>query len=404
MTARPLNIAVVGTGNRARTYVRYLLSHSEEARLVAAADPDLRRLERFAAETALDASRLFDSDERMLDCHSKDIDAVIIASPDRYHFQQAMSALKAGCHILVEKPVACSAAEVSEIASEASRRSLVAGVCHVLRYHPYFVTLHNLVSSATLGRPVAIHHRLCVGLDRALHTFVRGPWADSRLTSPPILSKCCHDADLLLWLTGATAAYGVTSVASSPALLRHDMPPDASDRCIDCHAENRCPFSAVDLYGRRQVWTDNFDPLPGETRQMTIDRYLRQTRFGRCAYTCRTDAPLSQTICMTTGKGCIATLTMDMLGENARRTTDIVLTHGEIHGDELTLAYSQLGTGKTTTLEFAPGPFHSGADHALIADFLAAIRDPSHVMRATISEAEASTRICLQAYESARSR
>lgn len=398
----PVRIAVIGAGNRARKYVRHILSHPDDATLTAAADPDIRRRERFAAETSLDASRLYATDEEMLAERAGEIDAIIIASPDRHHYQQAMRSLRHGCHILVEKPVACSSAEVADIAREASGRGLVAGVCHVLRYHPYFETLHRLIAEGSLGHPVAIHHRISVGLDRALHTFIRGPWADSRLTSPPILSKCCHDADLLLWLTNAGCIDGINSVASLPALLRKDRPLNAADRCIDCIVESDCPFSAVDLYARRRLWTDNFDPLPDETRQQTIDRYLRQSRFGRCAYTCDTDAPLSQTINLTTDTGCLATLTMDMIGDSGRRTTDIVLTRGEIHGNELTLTHQRFGQHQPVTLQFTPGPYHSGADHALVADFISAIRNPAHRMRATIAEAEASTRICLQAYNAVK--
>ena len=64
-----------------------------------------------------------------------------------------MRALRHGCHILVEKPVACSSSEVADIAREATDRWLVAGVCHVLRYHPYFQTLHSLIAEGSLGTP-----------------------------------------------------------------------------------------------------------------------------------------------------------------------------------------------------------------------------------------------------------
>ncbi len=219
------------------------------------------------------------------------------------------------------------------------------------------------------------------------------------MTSPPILSKCCHDADLLLWLTGATGATDINTMASPLFILRNERPATASDRCIDCNAESDCPFSAVDLYSRRGLWTDNFDPQPDETHRQTIDRYLRHSRFGRCAYICDTDAPLSQSINLTTDTGCLATLTLDMIGDSGRRTTHIVLTRGEIHGDELTLTHQRFGNRQPVTTQFTPGPYHSGADHALVSDFITAIRNPTHRMKATIAEAQASTEICLKAYE-----
>ena len=78
----PVRIAVTGAGNRARKYTQYILSHPGDAILIAAADPDSRRRERFAAETSLEASRLYATDEEMLAERADEIDAVIIASPD----------------------------------------------------------------------------------------------------------------------------------------------------------------------------------------------------------------------------------------------------------------------------------------------------------------------------------
>lgn len=53
-----------------------------------------------------------------------------------------------------------------------------------------------------------------VGYWHQAHSFVRGNWRNSNTTSPMILQKCCHDMDLLLWLTGKTAksvsSYGST--------------------------------------------------------------------------------------------------------------------------------------------------------------------------------------------------
>ena len=73
-------------------------------------------------------------------------------------------------------------------------------------------------------------------------------------------------------------ATDINTMASPLFILRNDRPATASDRCIDCNAESDCPFSAVDLYSRRGLCTDNFDPQPDETHRQTIDRYLRHSQ------------------------------------------------------------------------------------------------------------------------------
>jgi predicted dehydrogenase len=80
------------------------------------------------------------------------IDAVAIATPADSHFRLAMDALKAGKHVLVEKPLAPTSDEVRRLIDEAKRRHLVLMVDHTFVYTPAIQKIRQLISEESLGQ------------------------------------------------------------------------------------------------------------------------------------------------------------------------------------------------------------------------------------------------------------
>jgi predicted dehydrogenase len=80
-----------------------------------------------------------------------EIDAVIIATPVSTHFDLAMQCLEAGKHMLVEKPMATTAAEVQQIGQLAEEKSLVAMVGHTFLFNPAVRYVKTLINSGELG-------------------------------------------------------------------------------------------------------------------------------------------------------------------------------------------------------------------------------------------------------------
>jgi predicted dehydrogenase len=79
------------------------------------------------------------------------IDAVVIATPVSSHFELAMSALKAGKHVLVEKPLAAKSDQARELVDEAAARNLVLLVDHTFVYTDAVRKIRELISSGQLG-------------------------------------------------------------------------------------------------------------------------------------------------------------------------------------------------------------------------------------------------------------
>ncbi len=392
--ATPVRLVFIGAGNRAGKYLSWVIAHPHRAVVVGVADTDPNRCAAFAQRAGVPTDKMFSSADALFNS-SIEADAAVICTPESVHFEPAMQALSRGWDILLEKPVSPSLSECEIIMGEADKRGLVAGVCHVLRYHPYFMALRSLVASHELGRPVSVTHRVKVGIDRACHTFVRGPWGNTSATSPVILSKCCHDVDILLWILGEKAVR-VESIGSLGWFRPENKPASAASRCIECPVERECRFSAVDLYRRRREWVGGFTyPTPEEA----VERELREGRYGRCVYCCDNDAADRQMIIMETTDGTIVSLTMDFFTSEDSRLTTITLTGGEITGDGKRIIVSPfMGEQRVIDLsDIVAQPFHAGADMSLMDDFVSAVASHDHKMRSEISDAIESHRVCLVA-------
>ncbi len=373
----PLKIAVIGAGNRSRTYMHYVKAHPEKVRLVAVIEPDDVRRNLLADEFGIPDEMRFSSCEDFFD-KLRMIDAVVICTPDIYHYRQSMMALDAGYHVLLEKPIATTYAECLEIARKAEEKYLQVSICHVLRVHPLFRQIKKIIDSGKYGEIISISHIEEVGIDRDTHNYVRGTMNRENDNSPMLLAKCCHDLDFLLWISSAHCRR-VSSFGSLRWFRKKNAPPGSSTRCINCDIEEKCPFSAVDLYKRRRDWIGNFIPAPGETVDDVIDRELKEGRFGRCVYHCDNDLVDNQVVTMQMDNGTIISLTINVFTQNDCRNISIKLTDGEITCDGERIQARHFRSRETSTYDMSylrKIPHHGGADMAMIENFIDSLIDP----------------------------
>lgn len=141
-----LKIAVVGAGYWGPNLARNL-QESPDWDLVAICDLDIERAVRLAA--MLGDIAVVESLEELLDTF--DLDAVAIATPARTHHRTAMTALRAGKHVLVEKPLADSRAHGLEMVAEAETNGLVLMADHTYCYTPAVQKMQEMVEAGLLG-------------------------------------------------------------------------------------------------------------------------------------------------------------------------------------------------------------------------------------------------------------
>lgn len=397
----PVRVVAIGAGNRMRTYVKYISDHPDVVTLVAVVDPNGQRRDEMADAFGLPPTARFADSEDFFASHIE-ADAVFIGTPEAYHFLPAMTAIRHGLHVLLEKPIAQSYDECATIAMEARRHHVHVGVCHVLRYMPCFQKIKAIVDEGSLGRIISIRHTERVGVDRMAHSYVRGAFRRSEEANPMLLSKCCHDVDFLLWLVNSPCRR-VSSFGSLTWFNSAHAPEGAAGRCVDCKVEASCPFSAVDLYWRRREWIRNFDVPKGKTIDDVLREELRHGPFGRCVYHCDNDVVDHQTTILEMADRTTIALDMTAFTKDDHRSTAISLTEGEIFCNEACVTVRHFLTGKEERFDFSEEmnrPYHGGADFAIVDDFLRTLCGKTSEPLASIDDALHSHRLCFEAERS----
>ncbi|HKY13653.1 MAG TPA: Gfo/Idh/MocA family oxidoreductase [Microthrixaceae bacterium] len=142
----PVGVAVVGAGYWGPNLVRNFLN-SRDADLRWIVDLDLAKAEKLAGSRS-DVRVSADLDEVLAD---DGVEGVAIATPPGSHLPLAMRCLEAGRHVLVEKPLATTAADGKRIVDAGEERGLVVMCDHTFCYTPTVAALRELVHSGRLG-------------------------------------------------------------------------------------------------------------------------------------------------------------------------------------------------------------------------------------------------------------
>ncbi|MDL1902650.1 Gfo/Idh/MocA family oxidoreductase, partial [Anaerolineae bacterium CFX9] len=195
----PITAVIFGAGARGTIYGDYALRFPDELRVVAIAEPRPERRAHFADQHDLGADQQFESWESLLSA-GKIADVAINCTMDRQHMASTMAALNAGYDILLEKPMSPLLHENIRLVQTAEALGRHLQVCHVLRYTPFFSTLRRLVQSGRLGRIISVDHRENLAFWHMAHSYVRGNWRKADEAGAMILTKCCHDLDILGWI------------------------------------------------------------------------------------------------------------------------------------------------------------------------------------------------------------
>lgn len=396
MNKTPLTVAIAGMGSRGWTYSLCSEEFPDRMKIVAAADIRPERLEMARKRFGIGEDMCFGSAEEMLS-QPRLADIMVISTQDRQHVSHAIPALKKGYHLILEKPISPDMEECRGIlkAAEECERKVI--VCHVLRYTPFYTRLKAVLSSGEIGEIVAIDHVENVVYWHQAHSFVRGNWRRSDETSPMILAKCCHDFDLLLWLSGLHCRR-VSSFGGTYLFRPEKAPKGAAARCTEgCKARENCPYDAEKVYITNKStgvahgktgWP--CDVLADFPTVENIRAAIKDGPYGRCVYACDNDVVDHQQVVMEMENGATLHLTMSAFTARSGRDTKIMGTHGEIVANmmENTITVMPFGGEKYVidiSAEASNFSGHAGGDTRMVSDFLDIVSGTAEASERTTS-------------------
>lgn len=448
---QPIQAVLIGAGQRGmEAYGPYALRHPDELSFIAVAEPNPDRRAKFATQHNINKEMQFESWEKLLELPRLG-QAALICTQDQMHTEPTLAALKAGYHILLEKPMAPTQWECQLLVDTAEEVNRQLHICHVLRYTEHFQKMKAVIDSGILGKIINISHRENVAWWHMAHSFVRGNWRNNTQSAPMILAKCCHDLDILIWLL-EDRAENLSSVGNLQYYRPENAPPGATQRCLDgCTVASDCqyyaPYIYIDHTPLFQAVTDTSTGFtrwaagtylknPGLIRMLskvipdlkmlsdyrgwpssavTLDpssenllEALKDGPYGRCVYYCDNDVVDHQVVSMAFEKGTSVTLTMHGHSHLEGRMTRI-----EASNATLTSAFSFGGswieinehrsdrrTRYNTTTSVKSG--HGGGDHYLMSGFLKALRENDPGVALTSARTSLESHLMAFAAEEAR--
>ena len=246
----PVRVLVVGAGAFGREHIDRLAGRSDVS-LAGVADTDPAALE--LVKSRHDVLNCLTDYLRLID--DVDADAVIIATPAGSHVEICLRALGRNLCVLLEKPVAPSAATAAPLVSSARRSSGFVLPGHVLRFSHDHARLIEIVRSGRIGEAVYVNSRRYRDDSHA----VRYPDTD------PVLMTLIHDVDLALWVTNSDFRSVLARRAG-----------DGGYRSMTAVSATTANGVACDL---RTAWTFADGELPPE--RSGGGRRPRQRRVGR---------------------------------------------------------------------------------------------------------------------------
>jgi len=146
MVSSPVSVAVIGCGYAAEVHLPAICS-LKGARVDALADPDATRLNALGTRYGVE-QRFLDWREVIHDPH---IQVVAVLTPPHLHFEMTLEAVKAGKHVMVEKPLVVDLAEADCLIKETSAASAKIIIGYNLRFHQQIVRLREVIRSGVLG-------------------------------------------------------------------------------------------------------------------------------------------------------------------------------------------------------------------------------------------------------------
>jgi inositol 2-dehydrogenase len=210
---RKLGVGVLGVGEMGKRHAENLRRLVPEAHLVAVADVAAPRARQVALE--LDIAHSYASLEEMVG--RKDIDAVLIATPDKFHAQGIRVAAAAGKHVLCEKPLATTLEEAHAALREVARAKVHLQIGFMRRYDPAYAAAKKRIANGEIGTPVIFKS---VGRDKDEPPLAAYA---AKLNGMLFYNNTIHDFDLARWLMQdeVTEVHAYTTTAIRPEVAKY---------------------------------------------------------------------------------------------------------------------------------------------------------------------------------------
>jgi len=200
-----INFAIIGCGRIAHRHAEHIQNNGK---LVAVCDVVPQKADELAAKH--NAKAYYDVTELL--ANEKNIDVVAICSPNGLHAEHSILALKAGFHVLCEKPMAISVHDCGEMIKAAEKANRRLFIVKQNRFNPPVEAVKKLIDDGRLGQLYSVQLSCFWNRDE---NYYKNSWKGTKnLDGGTLYTQFSHFVDLLYWMIGdvrKVAAFGKNS-------------------------------------------------------------------------------------------------------------------------------------------------------------------------------------------------
>jgi len=204
----PVKLAVVGAGLVGRRHIA-AITHAPDAVLAAVVEPSGARFD--DVPVFPDLPTMFEAQQ---------VDGVILSTPTNLHVDGALQCIAQGISVLIEKPLAATAAQAAEIAIASAASGIPVLVGHHRRHNPIIQKAVALIQSGGIGE-VRVAHSTC-WFYKPDDYFDTAPWRKQH-GAGPISVNLVHDIDLIRYLCGEVVSVQAQTTPSRRGFENEDL-------------------------------------------------------------------------------------------------------------------------------------------------------------------------------------
>jgi predicted dehydrogenase len=191
---RPIRFGILGAARIAPDALIKAAHNVPEVEVVAIAARDPKRAREFAAANGI--PRVLATYDDLV--NDPDLDVIYNPLPNSLHCEWTIAALRAGKHVLCEKPLASNAAEAERMTKAADESGKILGEAFHYRYHPLADRIRTLMTDGTLGRLVNVEGHFSVPIPE---TNIRFDWG---LAGGATMDLGCYPLHMIHYFSGMT--------------------------------------------------------------------------------------------------------------------------------------------------------------------------------------------------------
>jgi predicted dehydrogenase len=198
---KKVGIGLIGCGGRSRGVVGELTKATDQVEIVALCDPNPHSIA--ATKSAFNPAARVHEDYREL-VRDPAVDWVMIASWNCFHAQHTIAAFEAGKNVFCEKPLALSVGDCLAMRDAWRASGKLFSIGFTLRYSPHYRRIKELLSSGKIGSILSMEFNETLDFNHG--GYIHADWRrKTEWAGSHILEKCCHDIDLVNWMTESLA-------------------------------------------------------------------------------------------------------------------------------------------------------------------------------------------------------